>query len=71
MIMPKKPIIKIRLKILRYLRKLPMNVYEVSIAVGCKYETAKKHLEYLKVLEKAETFELNKKTLWRIKSKRR
>lgn len=75
--MSQNPIVKIRLKILRGLAKLPMTTYDVREYVGCSYDTAKKHLHFLEMLGKVEQVELKSydpltdknKVMWRIKKK--
>lgn len=67
------PIVKIRLKILRYLKKMPMTVYDLSKAIDVSYNAVVKNLEYLKSIgkvEKASAAEYNLRTdkqLWRLK----
>jgi len=65
------PIVQIRLKILRYLKKLPMTIYDLSIAIGVSYKATLKNLLYLEQLEKVEKYKIKAldKELWRIKQK--
>ena len=77
--MSKNSVVKINLKILRGLAKLPMTAYEVKEYVGCSYDTVKKHLSYLEKLGKIEQVHLKSfdpdtekdKILWHIKKKQR
>lgn len=50
----KRPSIKIRMKILSYLKKLPMTRYELSVMINTNPETVQKHLDYLEILGKVE-----------------
>jgi len=67
--------IKIKLKILRYLRKLPMTHYEISKAISVDYKAVGQALIYLEKLGKVERVKLRiydpytkeNKILWRIK----
>lgn len=67
--------IKIKLRILAYLRKLPMTQYEVSKAIESDYKAVGQALIYLENLGKVEKVKLNvydpstkeNKLLWRIK----
>lgn len=75
--MSQNPIVKIRLKILRGLAKIPMTTYDVREFVGCAYDTAKKHLLFLEKLGKVEQIHLKSydpttekdKIMWQIKKK--
>lgn len=77
--MSKNPIVKIRLKILRGLAKIPMTTYDVREYVGCSYDTAKKHLFFLEKLGKVEQIELKSfdpqternKIMWQLRKKMR
>jgi DNA-binding PadR family transcriptional regulator len=67
--------IKIKLKILSYLRKLPMTQYELSKAINSDYKAVGQALIYLENLGKVEKVKLSiydphteeKKLLWRLK----
>lgn len=67
--------IKIKLKILAYLRKLPMTQYELSKAIDSDYKAVGQILIYLESLGKIEKVKLNfydpntkeNKLLWRLK----
>lgn len=63
------PIVKIRLKILKTLKIMPMSVYDVSVAIGVSYKATLRNLKYLEDMGKIEytTIEALNKTLWRIK----
>ncbi len=75
--MSQNPIVKIRLKILKGLAKIPMTCYDVMQYVPCAYDTAKKHLLFLEKLGKVEQVELRSydpateknKIMWQIKKK--
>jgi DNA-binding PadR family transcriptional regulator len=66
--------IKIKLRILTYLRKLPMTQYEVSKAIDSDYNAVGDALIYLENLGKVEKVKLNvydpntkeNKLLWRL-----
>jgi len=66
--------IKIKLKILAYLRKLPMTQYEVAKAINSDYKSVGQALIYLENLGKVEKVKLNvydpntkeNKLLWRL-----
>jgi len=68
----KRPCIQIRMKILRLLKKLPMTRYELSVMVKTNPETIERHLDYLQLLDKVESYQIPEldKELWIIKKKR-
>jgi len=67
--MRKKPRLIIRIRILSFLKKVPMNSFELSQRIGCSLKDLEKQLSYLEKKGKIEKIHSKKfnEDFWRLK----
>ena len=63
------PIVKIRLKILKTLKIMPMTTYDLSMAIDVSHKATLRNLKYLESMGKVEFIRIEQldKTLWKVK----
>lgn len=66
------PIVKIRFKILKTLKIMPMSIYDLSVAIGVSYKATLRNLKYLEDMGKIEYIRIEAldKELWKIRKGR-
>lgn len=66
------PIVKIRVKILKTLKIMPMSIYDLSVAIGVSYKATLRNLKYLEDMGKIEYIRIEAldKELWKIRKGR-